>query len=114
MAYVRLRVGGLPVTALVDTGYDGFLVLPDQTIERLKLPQLYKTRYMTADGQTHEGRVHRGEIEHLGQSQSIPIDSTGGDFSLVGMKLLWPLRFLMEPSRDLLELSTPPSASAGP
>lgn len=101
-----VRVEGAEFKAMVDTGYDGFVMLPQQRIARLGLKEIGEGVYRTADGQTHEARVYRGQVEWFGVTKNVTIDSTEGDFSLIGMKLLEPLRLEMEPLRQLLVLSS--------
>jgi clan AA aspartic protease len=106
MAYVSVRVEGVEFKALVDTGYDGFVMLPRQRIARLGLKEIGEAVYRTADGQTHEARVYQGQVAWFGAAKNIAIDSTEGDFSLIGMKLLESLRLEMEPSSQMLVLSS--------
>ena len=105
MPYIPLRVEGKEFNALVDTGYDGFVMLSRTEIVKLGLSKLGKTVYHTADGQFHEGIVYKGKIEWFGIIKYIAIDSTDGEFILVGMKLLYPLRLVMEPSKQFLVVS---------
>ena len=107
MPLISVHVAGEEFRAILDTGFDGYVMLPREEIARLNLRELGKTMYRTADGQTHEGRVYRGQIKWLGMTNDAAIDSTDGDFALVGMKLLQPLRLVMEPSLQVLTLSTP-------
>lgn len=101
-----MHVAGEEFRALMDTGFDGYVMLSREDIARLNLREMGKTMYQTADGQTHEGRVYRGQIEWLGMTTDAAIDSTDGDFALVGMKLIQSLRLVMEPSHQVLTLST--------
>ena len=110
MAHVSLRVENEEFRALVDTGYDGFIMLPLKKIAQLKLRELFKSTYLTADGKVHEGRMYRGHVDWFGAAREIPVDSTEGDFTLIGMKLLHPLKLEMEPAKQLLALSGPDSA----
>ena len=111
MPYIPINVAAELFHALLDTGYEGFVMLSGEAIARLGLKELGKTLYQTADGQIHEGRVYLGKTAWLGASRDVALDSTDGDFSLVGMKLLRSSLLVMDPSRELLTVS---SVSAGP
>ncbi len=78
-----MRIAGEEFVALVDTGFDGYVMLSQADINRLNLREMGKTTYRTADGQIHEGRVYHGRIERS-------------------------LRLVMEPARQLLTLSADP------
>ena len=108
MPFIFIRVEGKEFKALVDTGYDGFVLLPEEEIRKLKLMELGKTQYATADGKLHEGKIYRGKLEFFGASYDVAVDCTEGSFTLIGMKFLQPLRFVMIPSQGLLSLSTEP------
>ena len=108
MPFVSLRVAGEEFPALVDTGFDGCVMLAQADINRLRLREMGQTTYRTADGQIHEGRVFQGRIEWMGNATDVAIDSTDGDFAPIGMGLLRSLRLVMEPSRERLTLSTDP------
>ncbi len=104
--YVTLRVESIECHALVDTGYDGFVMLSKTEIERRHLRPMGKTLYRTADGHVHEGMVYKGNVEWFGKIQEMAIDSTDGEFVLIGMKLLSSIRMVMEASRHVLVLSS--------
>jgi clan AA aspartic protease len=108
MPFVSLRIAGEEFVALVDTDFDGYVMLSQADINRLNLREMGKTTYRTADGEIHEGRVYHGRIEWMGNMTDVAIDATNGDFALVGMGLLRSLRLVMEPARQLLTLSTDP------
>ena len=80
MPFVSLRVAGEEFPALVDTGFDGYVMLAQADINRLRLREMGQTTYRTADGQIHEGRVFQGRIEWMGNATDVAIDSTDGDF----------------------------------
>lgn len=105
MPYVSLRVEGEELLALVDTGFDGYVMLSQADINRLRLREMGQTTYRTADGQIHEGRVYQGRIEWMGNATAVAIDSTDGDFALIGMGLLRSVRLVMEPALQILTLS---------
>ena len=106
MPFVSVRVAGMEFRAVMDTGFDGFVMLSHAEIRKLNLLEMGKSVYQTADGELHEAKVYRGRIEWLGITTDVAVDSTNGDFALIGMKLLQSLRLVMEPSQRMLILST--------
>lgn len=108
--YVFIDVQRRSVKTLVDTGYDGYLMFPQTLIESLGLRYLADTKYQTADGKVAYGSTYLAEIMWFGTKVQVEVDSTQGDFALLGMGLIYTTRLLMEPARNLLVLSSPQKA----
>lgn len=103
---VYIDVQGHSVKALVDTGYDGYLMLPETLTESLRLEYLADTKYQTADGKVAYGSTYLAEIFWFGKKIQTEVDSTKGDFALLGMGLIYACLLLMEPVKNILLLST--------
>jgi clan AA aspartic protease len=50
------------ITAVLDTGFTGFLTLPLTTVEQLELPRLYRQSVTLADGSRRFVNVHGGVV----------------------------------------------------
>ena len=73
--------------ALVDTGFDGWLTLPAETIERLELQWRRQGRAVLADGSECVFDVYEGALEWDGTFRRIAIDEAD-TAPLAGMSLL--------------------------
>jgi len=75
------------VSAVVDTGYNGYLTLPAPTIRRLRLPWLQTGRAELADGNEIFFDVFEGTVLWDGRRKLIAIDESE-TIPLVVMELL--------------------------
>ncbi|MDE2747244.1 MAG: clan AA aspartic protease [Chloroflexota bacterium] len=75
------------VTALIDTGYSGFLTLPPDLIQTLELPRLGRGAAMLADGTEVGFDVYSGVTDWDGRQRTIQIDQAD-TAPLLGMAML--------------------------
>jgi clan AA aspartic protease len=99
-ATVRLTVRGRNgrtrrITAVIDSGSNGFLSLPAAIIEELHLPWKARASAELADGRETEFDVYRGVV--VWDRQRMPIDIDESDSApLIGMELLRGFRMQMD------------------
>lgn len=94
-ASVSLRIiGGLEVTAIVDTGFDGSLILPSAAVEELGLPFLWREFCVLADGTKSEAGVVSAQVEWLGEVRRIEVVVM--ETCLVGTQLLAGTRLTID------------------
>jgi len=91
-AILRLSVhgaGGTPleIDAVIDTGFNGYLTLPPDLIEKLKLPWLYRQQGELADGSIHVFDVHTGAILWAGRERMVEVEVAETE-PLLGMAML--------------------------
>ena len=89
---LRIRVRGLDrrsrlISAIVDTGYDGFLTLPLKTIGHLKLGRFGYGWATLADDSRHQFDAYRAEVEWNGRWRRVTIAGCGS-VPCIGMRLL--------------------------
>ncbi len=92
-ATVRIVIGNSNskrqvIDAVIDTGFTGFLSLPDKIITELSLPWTGLDRGTLGDGSETTFNVYEAVVIWDGQFRSIPINSAETD-PLVGMSLLY-------------------------
>ena len=75
------------VTAVIDTGFTGFLALPSEMITRLGLPPRNVTKVQVADGLVLELGSFDALVEFEGERFQIDVLQHAGD-PLIGMSLL--------------------------
>jgi clan AA aspartic protease len=91
-AVVRLRVRGptgaeTDIDAMVDTGFNGSLTLPDGVIATLGLARVSGGQALLADGSVRQVEIYAAEVEWV--SGWVPVlVSTVGDEPVVGMHLM--------------------------
>src|SRR3989344_931819 len=101
---LSLRVADQEIECLLDTGFNGQLLIPENIIAELKLQQVGTADYVTADGDTAKTKVHIGYVNWFGGQKEVFVVSTSADFSLVGMGLLNECRLVIERRKNILEL----------
>jgi clan AA aspartic protease len=89
---VKIAVGGsrmqVEVEALIDTGFNGYIILPSLIATRLGLELTSVTWVELADGSVIRNSVFSGHTTFGGQSQEVEIMMTDSDEALIGTALL--------------------------
>lgn len=76
------------IDVLVDTGFNGELMLTKEKIKELSLSFIGDDEYMTASGDVMPTTVHIGLIRWFGRTRKIAVLATSGKANLIGMELL--------------------------
>ena len=89
---VKIAVGGsrmqVEVEALIDTGFNAYIILPSLIATRLGLELTSVTWVELADGSVIRNSVFSGHATFGGQSQEVEIMMTDSDEALIGTALL--------------------------
>lgn len=92
-AMIRFAIGNKSsqlqtLNAVIDTGYTGFLSVPNEIITTLNLPWTGIDRVTLGDGSETTFEVYSGRIIWDGEYRDIPVNESETD-PLVGMSLLF-------------------------
>ncbi|TAO02143.1 MAG: clan AA aspartic protease [Phormidium sp. SL48-SHIP] len=92
-AMIRFAIGNKngqlqTLKAVIDTGYTGFLSVPNEIITTLNLPWTGIDRVTLGDGSETTFEVYSGRIIWDGEYRDIPVNESETD-PLVGMSLLF-------------------------
>ena len=104
LPFAEIGVSGSEVEALVDTGFNGALLLPSARISELGLKRIGWVDYAMADGSIVQTGVFTAKARWLEREQEIAVVATDSDFALIGMELLAGARTLMEPAKGILSI----------
>jgi clan AA aspartic protease len=93
-AVVPLRVLGEEaatewVEAILDTGFEGHLLLPPDVIERLRLRSQGARPTMVGDGRVVNLRIYRARVDWDGYERDTQALMVHRSEPLIGMSLLW-------------------------
>lgn len=77
-----------PIEVLVDTGFNGELMLTKEKIKELSLVFIGDDEYMTASGDVVPTTVHMGFLKWFDRTRKVVILATSGKLNLIGMELL--------------------------
>ncbi len=101
---ITILVHSREIEALLDTGFDGWLMLPETVVEELKLEQIGETEYELADGEIVDSKLYEASMDWLGEEKKISVVATPSDLSLLGMGLLANARTILSPSKNILQI----------
>jgi clan AA aspartic protease len=95
VALRKKRGGRRTVTVVIDTGFDGWLTLPEEVVEELSLAWSHRSRAQLADGSEIYFDVYVGVVIWNGQPLRVLVDSANVE-PLLGMSLLEGHQMTME------------------
>lgn len=93
------------IMALLDTGFTGEIMLPENLISELNLKQIGISEYIGASGEIKQTKVFKAEIQFFGKTMEIDVLSTEANFSLAGMELFHNCKILIEMNKDIVEIT---------
>jgi clan AA aspartic protease len=90
-ARVEITVIGLngqqTLSAIIDTGFTGFLTLPEQAISKLGLTWAYREGAILGDGSVHNFDLYTGKVQWMGGATLVSVIASD-TIPLIGMSLL--------------------------
>jgi clan AA aspartic protease len=96
-AWLRIQTtNGESIECLIDTGFNGALVLPRAEAQRLNLTVLGRVPIIGVGRARSITDIAELEIEWLGQSRSVEVIISDGDDSLLGTILLDNSRLVID------------------
>jgi len=102
---IELAIEGRKIQLLLDTGFNGHIMLSASTINELALDQIGISDYITASGDGRLTRVYIAKLEFFDEKIEAPILSTDADFALAGMEFFHDCRIVIERSKNIVEVS---------
>ena len=101
---LKLSIGGRKIEMLLDTGFNGHLMLPQTIIDELALDQIGISDYVTASGEEAITKVYKAILNFFNEHIEVPVLSTHSDFSLVGMELFHDCKITIQKHKGLLKV----------
>jgi len=102
--FVELHVEGRKIEFLLDTGFNGHLLLPQHIIEELSLDLIGLSDYLTASGDKKVTKVYKAKVKISKHDTEVPILSTIANIYLAGMELFHEFRIIIERKKDYVEV----------
>lgn len=101
---VTLLVNSTEIEAILDTGFNGSLLLPLTTVKELQLPFVGATEYVLADGTFAYAEIFSAEVQWLAGKRYVLVVGLDTDFPLVGMRLIKNIRIVLEASKGIFTI----------
>ena len=101
---IELVIKKRKIDFLLDTGFNGYIMLPKKLISELDLDEIGFSDYVTASGEKKETTVYKVDIEFLDEKMEVPVLSTDGNFSLAGMDLFKNCKIVIERNSNTVEI----------
>lgn len=101
---IKLVIKDKKIDALLDTGFNGQVMLPQKLIEELELEQIGLSDYMTASGESRVTQVYRSIVKLIDDEVEVIILSTDAGFSLAGIELFHEYKIVIERYKNLVEV----------
>lgn len=98
----------ISISAIVDTGFDGYLCLPTSVAVRLGLELVSEGLIELADGRTQKQLVFLGTVEFMEEVQPVMIYLTDSEDALIGTRLLDDCVLTIDFPRRSIELKRNP------
>jgi len=103
LPFVSIKINEQEVEFLIDTGFNGSLLMPLEKIQSLGLQSVAVAEYALADGSITQSDIFEGEINWFG-IKKVAVVSSPSDFYLLGMELLRNVKTTLEPEKNKLSI----------
>ncbi|MBI1972518.1 hypothetical protein HYS50_00760 [Candidatus Woesearchaeota archaeon] len=107
LPFATLSINSEEIECLVDTGFNGSLLLPLQKIQEMKLNPVAVAHYALVDGSQVESQIFETVIDWFGMKKRASVVGSASDFCLVGMELLRNAKIVMEAKKEILIIEKP-------
>jgi clan AA aspartic protease len=97
----------LALTAIVDTGFDGYLCLPIRLAVQLGLELIGEQLIELADGTQRNELVFAGSVRFFADTREVPIMLTESEDALIGTSLLNHYQLAIEFPGGQIKVRTP-------
>jgi clan AA aspartic protease len=98
----------LTLDVVVDTGFNGELVLPRKLIRQLKWPLKGQVRVELADGSLVRTDVYEGRLLWFGQERVVTVYATASEDGLLGTQMLMGCTLFLDPDENKVILTRKP------
>ena len=101
---LNIKIDNHSVEVIVDTGFNGELMLPEPIIENLKLDCVGDETYRTASGDVVNTSFYFAYLKWFKRNRKVGVLATKGKSALLGMGLLLPYTLVVSASENKVEI----------
>ena len=102
--YLSITIENHPVKAIIDTGFNGELMLPETMIKKLNLNCIGDEIFSTASGDIINTSFYFANLKWFNRDIKVGVLSTKGDSALLGMGLIFLHTLLVTPLENKVEI----------
>jgi clan AA aspartic protease len=104
LVLVRFR-DGTAIDCVVDTGFDGGLMLPRSFVSELQIPIIGELTFEMVGGARMSAEIGLGDIEWLGEAREVEVIVSEAEDALIGTELLIAATLIIDYSSSRVEIS---------
>lgn len=101
---VRFR-DGAAIECVVDTGFDGGLMLPRSFVSQLQIATIGELTFEMVGGARMSAEIGLGDIEWLGESREVEVIVSEAEDALIGTELLIAATLIIDYSSCSVDIS---------
>jgi clan AA aspartic protease len=105
LVVIRFR-DGTSTDCVVDTGFDGGLMLPRSFVSQLRIPIIGELTFEMVGGARMSAEIGLGDIEWLGESREVEVIVSEAEDALIGTELLMSAKLVIDYPSSTLTIST--------
>lgn len=102
--FLTLNIHGTQIDCLLDTGFNGDLLLPQSFFKRSKNQAIGSADYFLANGKKSSCPIFSIQIDWFGREKKVCAASIDTDLALVGMNMLYERSMILKPSKNVLKI----------
>ncbi len=106
LPFITTAVESEEIEFLLDTGFNGAILLPLDKIKKLGLKSFAVTQYALADGSHAVSEVFEAEVEWLEHTKKVAVIGVQSAFALLGMELLKSAKTTLNPSKNIIKIES--------
>jgi len=105
-AIVEIRfAGGYELECVVDSGFDGALIVPASFAKRLGFPVVARLVFELVGGARMSANVALEKIEWLGQHRTVEVILSEGEDALIGTEMFEGAKLIVDYANRLVTIS---------
>jgi len=93
---IGIPTSGKIISVVVDTGFNGELMLPRTVLQQLGFEYSMKSEAELADGSIVESTIYHGKIDWFGKERTVQAVVTESEDGLMGTEMLFGLTLFMD------------------
>jgi len=102
--FIKLHFEGKEIDFLLDTGFNGYLVIPKSISKNFQLEKIGMSDYVTASGDGKLADVYLGKLNFFNEEMKVPVLIINSNFALIGMEMFDNCKIIIEKSKQFVEV----------